>query len=244
MKLLRFSILAVALLLATGTAQAVEGYIVFKGTTKGIVDKFYPTQALADAGSTESDLTAVQGAHELGEFRANKAYWDGTKLQPEIPPSLVFEAMTTSDQVKERRQYLFELLRRHEVVGGKISVWHGSRQDNKPEGDPPAEGDPDERLDESKRFASYGRWVEANVRAALVDENLTNAAKWAFLESECKIPGETWYWLHKVNGTRITAAGTTSMGMDQRPKYVGLALHDRNNDNLQLSDRCGAPCRI
>ena len=60
---------------------------------------------------------------------------------------------------------------------------------------------PDERLDESKRFASYGRWVEGNTRAALEDENLTNEAKYAFLKAECEIPGETWYWLHKVNGT-------------------------------------------
>ena len=44
-------------------------------------------------------------------------------------------------------------------------------------------------------------WVEANTRAGLEDENLTNEAKYAFLKAECEIDGETWYWLHKVNGT-------------------------------------------
>ena len=147
-----------------------------------------------------SDITAVQGVKTIpDDFRPNKAYWDGTDLLPETPPDVVFAAMSAENQIKERRAYLFELLRRHEIVGGKISVWHASRVDNKPDGDPPESGD-DERLDQSKRFASYGRWVEANTRAALVDENLTNAAKWAFLKAECEIPGETWYWLHKVNG--------------------------------------------
>ena len=38
------------------------------------------------------------------------------------------------------------------------------------------------------------------MRAALVDANLMNAAKYAWLKAECEIDGETWYWLHKVNG--------------------------------------------
>ena len=186
-----------------------EGYLTFKGTTAGVVDAFYSKQALADAGATDDDITAVQGVKTIpDDFRPNKAYWDGTDLLPETPPEVVFAAMPADDQIKDRRAYLFELLRRHEIVGGKISVWHASRVDNEPEGDPPDEGDEDERLDQSKRFASYGRWVEANTRAALIDENLTNEAKWAFLKAECEIPGETWYWLHKVNGTHaITAAG-------------------------------------
>ena len=179
-----------------------EAYIVFKGTTAGVVDAFYEKQELADAGATQDDLTAVQGVKTIpDEYRPNKAYWDGTNLLPETPESVAFAAMPVADQIKQRRAYLFELLRRHEIVGGKISVWHASRVDNVPEGDPPTGTDPDERLDQSKRFASYGRWVEANTRAALIDENLTNGAKWAFLKAECEIPGETWYWLHKVNGT-------------------------------------------
>ena len=179
-----------------------EAYLTFKGTTAGVVDAFYPKQALADAGAMDSDITAVQGVKTIpDDFRPNKAYWDGTDLLPETPSEVVFAAMSAEDQINERRNYLFELLREHEKVGGKISVWHASRVDNKPEGDPPSGTDPDERLDQSKRFASYGRWVEANTRAALIDENLTNAAKWAFLKAECEIPGETWYWLHKVNGT-------------------------------------------
>ena len=179
-----------------------EAYLTFKGTTAGVVDAFYEKQAQADAGATESDITAVQGVKTIPDnYRPNKAYWDGTELLEETPESVVFAAMSVEDQIKERREYLIGLLRRHEVVGGKISVWHGSRVDNVPEGDPPEGNDPDERLDQSKRFASYGRWVEANTRAMLVDENLSNDAKYAFLKAECEIDGETWYWLHKVNGT-------------------------------------------
>ena len=182
--------------------MATQGYITFNGTTAGVVDAYYEKQALADAGAMASDITAVQGVKTIpDDFRPNKAYWDGTDLLPETPPAVVFAAMSTSKKLEERRGYLFGLLREHEKVGGKISVWHASRQDNVPEGDPPVGNDPDERLDQSKRFASYGRWVEANTRAALVDENLMNAAKWAWLKAECEIPGETWYWLHKVNGT-------------------------------------------
>ena len=177
-------------------------YLTFKGTTAGVVDAFYEKQALADAGSTDSDITAVQGVHTVpDEYRPNKAYWDGTSVLEETPESVIFAALSSEDQIKERRGYLFDLLRQREEIGGKLAVWHASRQGDLPEGDPPEAGEDDERLDQSKRFASYGRWVEANVRAALIDENLTNEAKWAFLKAECEIDGETWYWLHKVNGT-------------------------------------------
>ena len=189
-----------------------RGFVTFKGTTEGITDAFYKTQAAADAGATQSDLTAVQGEQPLDGFVPNVAYWNGAKLTDELPEIKAFEALSSEDQINERRAYLFDLLRRHEVVGGKISVWHGSRVDNVPEGDPPMTGD-DERLDQSKRFASYGRWVEANVRAALVDENLTNEAKYAFLKAECEIPGETWYWLHKVNGTQVNGGWYLIYGM-------------------------------
>ena len=127
-----------------------EAYLTFKGTTAGVVDAFYPKQALADAGAMASDITAVQGVKTIpDDFRPNKAYWDGTDLLPETPPAVVFAAMSSEDRIKERRAYLFELLRRHEIVGGKISVWHASRVDNVPEGDPPVGMDDDERLDQS-----------------------------------------------------------------------------------------------
>ena len=178
-----------------------EAYLTFKGTTAGVVDAFYPKQVLADAGATADDITAVQGVKTIpDDYRPNKAYWDGTNLLEETPESVVFDALSAEDQIKERRAYCFDLLRRWESIGAKLSVWHGSRIDDVPEGDPPESGD-DERLDQSKRTPSYGRWVEANVRAALVDENLMTAVKWAWLKAECEIPGETWYWLHKVNGT-------------------------------------------
>ena len=179
------------------------------------------SRQLADAGASDAtDITAVQGVKTIpDDFRPNKAYWDGTDLLEETPPAVVFAAMSSEDQIKERRAYLFERLRLHEIVGGKISVWHGSRVDNEPEGDPPESGD-DERLDNSKRFASYGRWVEANTRAALIDENLTNEAKWAFLKAECEIPGETWYWLHKVNGTQMNGGWYAQYSNNDRSGWI------------------------
>ena len=134
-----------------------RGFVTFKGTTEGITDAFYKTQAAADAGATQSDLTAVQGEQPLDGFVPNVAYWNGAKLTDELPEIKAFEALSSEDQINERREYLFGLLRKHETVGGKISVWHGSRVDNEPEGilDPNAMHD--ERLDQSKRFASYGR---------------------------------------------------------------------------------------
>ena len=180
-----------------------EAYLTFKGTTAGVVDAFYPKQALADAGATGDDITAVQGVKTIPDnYRPNKAYWDGTDLLEETPESVVFDALPDEDQAKERREYCFDLLRAHEAIGGKLSVWHASRVDNVAEGDPPEAGDEDERLDQSKRFASYGRWLEANVRVVLVDANLLSALFWPFIKAECEIPGETWYWLHKVNGTQ------------------------------------------
>jgi hypothetical protein len=180
-----------------------EAYLTFKGTTAGVVDAFYPKQALADAGATDDDITAVQGVKTIPDnYRPNKAYWDGTDLLEETPESVVFDALPDEDQAKERREYCFDLLRAHEAIGGKLSVWHASRVDNVAEGDPPEAGDEDERLDQSKRFASYGRWLEANVRVVLVDANLLSALFWPFIKAECEIPGETWYWLHKVNGTQ------------------------------------------
>ena len=108
-----------------------EAFLTFKGTTAGVVDAFYEKQALADAGAADDDITAVQGVKTIpDDYRPNKAYWDGTDLLPETPEAVVFAAMSTEDRIKERRAYLFERLRLHEIVGGKISVWHGSRQDN------------------------------------------------------------------------------------------------------------------
>ena len=134
----------------------------------------------------------------------------------------------------------FESMRRS---AGRSACGTPSRVDNKPEGDPPVGNDPDERLDQSKRFASYGRWVEANTRAALVDENLTDAAKWAWLKAECEIPGETWYWLHKVNGAESNG-GWYDRYLNNDPGRVGLGLHDRLNGHLQFPDRCRSAGRL
>ena len=65
-----------------------KGFVTFKGTTTGVVDAFYMTQADADAGASDADLTAVQGEQDLDGYVPNAAYWDGTKLQEEIPQSV------------------------------------------------------------------------------------------------------------------------------------------------------------
>ena len=61
------------------------GFVVYKGTTEGIVDAFYPTQAKADAGATQSDLVAVQGEQALEGLFPNIAYWNGAKLVEDLP---------------------------------------------------------------------------------------------------------------------------------------------------------------
>ena len=171
-----------------------------KEQLKESVDAFYPTQAKADAGATQSDLVAVQGEQALEGLFPNIAYWNGAKLVEDLPETKAFEALTSQEQIDQRRAGLITKLRAHESIGAKLSVWHAAKIEDLPIGDPPAMGD-DERLDESKRTPSYGHWVEANTRAMLVDDNLTSEYKYALLNAECSIPGETWYWLHKVNGT-------------------------------------------
>ena len=85
-----------------------RGFVTFKGTTEGITDAFYKTQAEADAGATQSDLTAVQGEQPLDGFVPNVAYWNGAKLADELPEIKAFEALSSEDQINERREYLFE----------------------------------------------------------------------------------------------------------------------------------------
>ena len=73
-------------------------YLTFKGTTTGVVDAFYEKQALADAGATDDDITAVQGVKTVPDnYRANKAYWDGTKVLSETPESVVLDALTDAE---------------------------------------------------------------------------------------------------------------------------------------------------
>ena len=78
-----------------------EAYLTFKGTTAGIVDAFYPTQALADAGATDTDITAVQGVQTIPDnYVPNKAYWDGTALQEEQPETVTYDALTGLEKLK------------------------------------------------------------------------------------------------------------------------------------------------
>ena len=78
-----------------------EAYLTFKGTTAGIADAFYPTQALADAGAVDADITAVQGVQTIpDDYRPNKAYWDGTALLEEVPALVLFNALSATDKLK------------------------------------------------------------------------------------------------------------------------------------------------
>ena len=152
------------------------------------------TEAEIDALLETGDTKLEETVEQLGDVDIGWYYKSADQL-------FQIEPIMTNDQTKlNRRVYLTGLLRKAESIGGKLAVWGASKFDDKPIGDPPMTGD-DERQDESKRLASYGRWVEANTRAMLLDENLENDAKYAFLKAECEIDPETWYWLHKVNGT-------------------------------------------
>ena len=78
-----------------------EMYLTFKGTTTGIVDAFYPTQAMADAGATDDDITAVQGVKTVPDnFRPNKAYFDGTNVLGEIPELVIYNALSEVEKLK------------------------------------------------------------------------------------------------------------------------------------------------
>ena len=105
-------------------------YLTFKskGTgTTGIVDAFYRTQALADAGATDADITAVQGIHTVSDdFRPDKAYWDGTSVLPETPESVVFDALAALDKLKSRCRETWEILLFQASETAKEGVVHSS----------------------------------------------------------------------------------------------------------------------
>lgn len=78
---------AVALAFASSALAQDMGFVVFEGTTTGVVDSFYRTQALADAAAaSEPGLTAVLGAQDLKGYSPSGAYWNGTELLDEEPP--------------------------------------------------------------------------------------------------------------------------------------------------------------
>ena len=77
------------------------GYVTFKGTTTGVTDAFYMTQAAADAGATDADITAVQGEQTIEDGHLpNQAYWDGSKLLEEIPELVVFAGLSDENKMK------------------------------------------------------------------------------------------------------------------------------------------------
>ena len=158
-----------------------DGYIVFKGETEGIADAFYPTQALADAGATEADLTAVQGAHKIDGLQPNKAYWDGTELLLETPEDVAFDALPDDDKIKQRRALAKRKLRELEGVGG-LAAWATVER-----GDDP-----------TRRAGVYSRWVQMMAIASSIDANLLSNTRWGWLLAEMSIPGELWYVLFKI----------------------------------------------
>ena len=88
-----------------------EAYVTFKGTTTGLSDAFYPTQALADARATDADITAVQGVQTIpSNFRPNKAYWDGSELLEEIPELVIFNALSEVEKLKAGFQAFHDAL--------------------------------------------------------------------------------------------------------------------------------------
>ena len=178
-------------------------YITFTGVSDGPCDRFHNTQRAANARALDnSEIVAHVGILDIGKLQPRHAYFNGTAVVSDEVYRTILRGRRSNDTIiEERRAYLIGLLQGHESIGAKLAVWHGSNIDDLPEGDPPEAGEDDERLDKSKRTPSYGRWVEANTRAMLVDENLTTLVKWTWLKAECEIPGETWYWQHKVNGT-------------------------------------------
>ena len=151
----------------------------------------YLNQSDADtAAASESGVTAVQGIVDVPR-RAVPGHWHydsaGQTLYPVEPPMLTGDAL-----VAYWREKCKGLLRKHENIGGLMAVWHAARQDN-------VEGSERAGVDDSTRSRSYGRWLEANVRAVAVDANLLDPVKRALLVAECSLDGPTWYWLHKVN---------------------------------------------
>ena len=166
-----------------------EVFIVIHGTTVGVVVNIFRTQEEATSKAEESaDLTAITGAKTWEQGQAlGVAYYDGTDILDERP-------LSDAQEILNKRRYLIDLLRKAEGIGGKLAVWHAARQDN-------ILGSEVAGVNESLRSRSYGRWVEANTRAMLVDANLSGVGQFALLEAECLIDPETWYWLHKVEGS-------------------------------------------
>ena len=158
-----------------------DGFIVFKGTEAGIVDAFYATQDLADAGSTDDDLTAVVGSHKIDGFAPNKAYWDGADLLVETPEDVAWAALPDDDKVKRRRAIALLKLRDLEGVRGLASWATVARGE-----------------DPTRRAGVYARWVQMMAIASSIDANLLSNTRWGWLNAEMSIPGAVWYVLFKI----------------------------------------------
>ena len=86
-----------------------EAYFTFKGINAGLVDAFYPTQALANAAATDNaDIVAHVGVVDVGDLQPNKAYWDGTNILSEIPPTVVFALLPAVDKLKSAARTLHD----------------------------------------------------------------------------------------------------------------------------------------
>ena len=107
-------------------------FATFKGTTVGLIDAWYRTQALADAGATDADITAIQGEHTIDDtFKANKAYWDSTNILPEIPERVVFGAFSDVKKLKTTALTTYNALNTWYEALGKEGVVHSSAERNR-----------------------------------------------------------------------------------------------------------------
>lgn len=137
----------------------------------------YPTAALAAAAAPGLPGGVVRlGDVPLVSGAVPGWYVHNNVLQPESP----FSAAQT---LAMRKQRIVALLRALERIP-RIEVWRGADSTGEHRG---------------ARADSYGRWVEMQVRAAMVDANYSDVFKYNWMLQEASIPGPTWYWLHKLS---------------------------------------------
>ena len=168
----------------------------------------YPTAALAAAAAPGLPGGVVRvGDVPLVSGAVPGWYVHNNVLQPESP----FSAAQT---LAMRKQRIVALLRALERIP-RIEVWRGADSTGEHRG---------------ARADSYGRWVEMQVRAAMVDANYSDVFKYNWMLQEASIPGPTWYWLHKLSDW--IAKNTAG-----RSRNVALLLHHRTPRRDQRDTR-------
>ena len=113
-------------------ALAVEAFVTFKGTTAGVVDAFYRTQAEANAAATDNaDIVAHIGAVEIGELAPNDSYFNGTAVVPDdVSETAELEARTVLRKLKDRCWATHEQLMEWSSALEKEGVAHPAAETN------------------------------------------------------------------------------------------------------------------